>query len=148
MARGPFAARGASTVVPAASSLAANAKQKIITTAQTGLQRIFFTSKDLQDPERLYQVLAKMRDFFTQALQPLRQCPLLSGQLLTGQVFQASVPTPVYHGLGRPYVGYIPVLDNGNAPAFSVAALPTGLTASQAISLQTPNAGTYALWIF
>jgi hypothetical protein len=163
MARGPVATRGASTVVPAASTLAANAKQKVLTAAQTGLQKIFFTSADLQDPNRLYQVISKLRDFITQALQPLRSCPILTGNLVQAQKFSPGGTTLVQHGLGRPFVGAIPLIPAfspiGNASntipvSYAYNTLPAGLTSSTHVALyaqssQLPGSPWQAdVWVF
>ena len=152
MARGPVATRGASTVVPAASLLAANAKQKVLTAAQTGLQRIFFTSADLKDPERLFQVIAKLRDFITQALQPLRSCPILTGNLLQSQALTTTGPTYVDHGLGRAPVGVIATSGPSRDIADSIRGgltLPVNVTAAQKVAVQAKTTnGSYDLWIF
>lgn len=151
MARGPVASRGASTVVPAASTHAANAKQKVLTAAQTGLQKIFFTSADLKDPERLYQVISKLRDFLVQALQPLRSCPILTGNLIQSQSLGATA-TYVDHGLGRPPIGVIAVAGPDRAINDSIRGtltLPPGVTASQKVAVAAVfSVGTYDLWIF
>jgi hypothetical protein len=145
---GPVASRGSSTVVQPS---AAQGKATVISRSMQGIKQVFFTSSDLKDPDKLYQVVSKLQDFIRQALRPLTTCPLLVGNLLANQSLTGGTTAYLNHGLGRPPVGVIvvagPTRDINDTIAGTLA-LPAQVTASQQVGVQSATSGTYSFWVF
>jgi hypothetical protein len=113
-----------------------------------GVRQVQFTLDDVSDPERLHRVLLHLQSNLVQPLHGIGQNPMLPGNLLQGLVFGAASTLVIAHGLGRPYQGWLCVRQQGNPAVLVETALPTGVSASQMISILSTNAGTYSLWVF
>ena len=137
---------GASSIItqPVGSQTAPTVMQR----ALFAIRKVFFTSADLQEPDKLYQVIRQIDDGVTTALRSVSTSPILNGNLLRGVVFQMGQTIYLNHGLGRVYIGVIATQAIGNPWLYTIAALPMGVTGSQVIPLTSVNAGTYDLWIF
>jgi hypothetical protein len=121
----------------------------VVQRALINIRKLFFTSKDLQDPERLYQVIHQHQQAVVSALNALGTCPLSVGVLIKGLVWAPGETKYLNHGLGRPFQGYICVGSHGpNVWAGVYDAQPVGTTTAQVIPLVQPTAGTFDLWIF
>jgi hypothetical protein len=120
----------------------------IVQRALIAIRKISFTSKELTDPERLYQVISQQEQAFASALQALGSSPISVGTLLIGTVFTAAQTLFLSHQLGRPWTGYICTQAQTNPALITTASLPTGATPDKLIALHSVNAGTYDFWIF
>lgn len=141
----PLASGGGSTIVQPVGS---QTKPTIVQHALESLRRIFFTSKDLQDPERLYQVVYQIQTNVGRVLRILAQSPIGGGNRITGLVFTAGQTLYVQHGLGHDWSGYFCTRAQGGYPAFQEAALPASTTKTQVLPITAQNAGTFDLYIF
>ncbi len=123
-------------------------KPSVITRSLIGIRQLFFTSKDLADPTKLYQVISRLQSNLVAAIRPLSENPTLAGNLLTGLSFTGGTALNISHGLGRPFVGFYCVDVVGAAWAGQRVALPPGVTSKQMIAIQTANTCTASLWVF
>lgn len=123
-------------------------KPSVLTRSLIGIRQLFFTSNDLADPEKLYQVIARLQSNLIAAIRPLAENPTLAGVLVTGVVFVGGDTQLVSHGLGRAFAGFYCVDAAGTSWAGKRVASPTGTTAAQMIALTNPTAGTYSFWVF
>jgi hypothetical protein len=132
-------------------------KPSVVTKSTLGLQRMFFTEKDMTDPSRLYQVIYQIQQFVTNALAPLASNPILTGNIFRNLTFSAGQVQNITHKLGRafvnfycvgaqggPWAGFIP-LTHGLS---GVPVLPTGVTTSQQIPIQSVNAGVFDFLVY
>jgi|SRR6187399_736717 len=70
-----------------------------------------FTKISIKDNDNINSVVNRLQDNVSDSFKPI-----LSNKLLDGTIVQVSLQTNVdqnvAHGLGRPYVGFIPILKN------------------------------------
>lgn len=120
----------------------------VVQRALFAVKKTFFTSADLQDPDKLYQVIRQLDDALATALRSVSTSPIVNGNLLRGITFTMGQTLYLNHGLGRPYLGVIATQALGNPWSYTIATLPMSVTASQVLPITSTNAGTYDLWIF
>lgn len=120
----------------------------IVQRALVSIRKLFFTAKDLEDPERLYQILKQYQDSYTSALQALGSSPWAIGSLQEGVVFTTGQTQYLAHGLGRAWAGVWCTKAAGLPWLYTIAAYPAGVTADKVIPLTSTNAGTYSLVVF
>lgn len=123
-------------------------KPTILSRAAVALRGVFFTSADLQKPDRLYQVISALQTNVASVVRSLASNVTLSSVRLSGNVFWSGQTVLINHGLGRPYLGWYVVRAQGGAASFVEAALPPGVDTSQAIAITSANAGTFDLIVF
>jgi hypothetical protein len=146
MAKGStFSSGGGSTIVqPVGSQTRPTISQRAI----ESFRREFFTVKDLEDPERLYQVVYQLQTNAQRMFHILATNPIGGGNLVQGLIFTAGQTLNVQHGLGRDYIGYFCTRAQNGYPAFQEAPLPASVTRSQVLPVTAQNAGTFDLYIF
>lgn len=145
MARAAQSSAASSTI---AQPVGSQTRASILTRALQGVARVFFTAKDLEVPDRLYQVIHQLQSNLLLALRPLAENPTLGGNLLKGIVFTGGQTLYLAHGLGRAYRGWYVVRAQGAAASLVEAALPAGTTSDRIIGLTSANAGTYDVMVF
>lgn len=145
MATGPFASGGGSTITQ---PVGAQTKPTISQRPLTSVRRQRFTSADLQDPERLYQVIADMSNALANAQHQLAQLPIGAGNLLTGWTFTPGQTQYLGHGLGRAWRGWIVTRAQTNAASIKEAPYPSAVTSALVLPLVSANAGVYDFYIF
>lgn len=151
MGTGAVSSGRSSAVV--AQPVGSQTKPTILARVALSVREMFFTSADLQKPDRLYQVIHQVQQNLSKALRVLGSNRQLSGNEITGITCTAGTQFIVSHGLGRPYVGFYATYAHGAPAQFTVilpsdVGYPPGVTTSQVLVLVTGNTGTYNLWIY
>jgi hypothetical protein len=79
------------------------------------------------------------------ALARISSCPLIDGRLIAGVVLTAATTSKIEHGLGRTYVGFIPVRNSSGA---TLDENYTTTDRDQFITLAPSADATVDLWVF
>lgn len=149
-------ARGASAVAfgpavapPATVKASTNPASQTTTQARVAVRRINVRAQEVSTPASIARVITQAQQATSEAVSPLAQNPLANGALLSGLVFGspgASLTIP--HGLGRNVVGVMPADAFGATNGIYRSTLPTGANAAEVVTLTSPNAGTFAVWVY
>jgi hypothetical protein len=148
----PATSRGASSTI--AQPVGSQTRPTILTRSAIAVREMFFTSADLQKPDKLYQVIHAIQQNLSKALRVLGSNPMLSGIAITGQSCTASTQVNIAHGLGRPYRGFIVTgAQHGSYAQFEEVVpgdngYPPGLSKSTYLVLFPGNTGTFDFWVF
>jgi hypothetical protein len=124
-----------------------------LTRAKVSVRQVFFTSADLQKPDKLYQVLHMIQQNLSLALRIIGNNPMITGVNLTGIAATSGQQQIVHHGLGRPYVGWFATGAHATDARFveilpSDPGYPPGLDTSMSLVLLSANTGVYNLFVF
>jgi hypothetical protein len=141
----PVGNAGSSVVTP---SVLPGGQPTIVQRAIISIRKLFFTAKDLADPERLYQVITQQQTAYTSALQALGSTPWAIGNLLEAQVFTTGQTRYIAHGLGKAWTGVICSKALGLPWLYVVAAYPPAVDATKVAPLTSTNAGVFDLIFF
>jgi hypothetical protein len=149
VSRGSIGRSGSSTVFQPPYAEQAT-KPTLVTRGLIAVRKIFFTAKDLSNPDRLYQVLSQMQAASTAALQALSSSPMSVCVLLQNVSFTASQVQYLNHGLGHAYAGWFPVRSiTANLWTGTEWLLPAGVSSSLVLPLKAGSAGgTFSFVVF
>lgn len=106
------------------------------------------STDDVQNPSQLSQLLTRMQAAITRATTASRSNPINAGVRFQNIAVTSAVVLVLHHTMGRPWAGYFVTRSYGAPVALSDAALPNGLTATQAIALTPSATGTIDIWVF
>jgi hypothetical protein len=143
--------RGASST--AVQPVGSQSRPTILTRSALAVREMFFTSVDLQKPDRLYQVVHAIQQNLSKALRLLGSNPMISGNQIAGVVCVGGTQFNLAHGLGRPYQGFLVTSANQGFPSFSEivpgqGGYPSGATKATFLVLAPANSGTFSFWVY
>jgi hypothetical protein len=143
-------AQTAKTAGSGVKPMPAGAPLSISTKPWVTLRRADFNTKDMADPERLYQVLTKMQEAILSVLGVVVTNQMVPGNIIRTVTFTSNSTQMLAHGLGRSWQGYVCIRAQAGsgAPAFTDVALASGLTNDIVLPLHSANAGTYDIYVF
>jgi hypothetical protein len=118
------------------------------TISRSPTKRLFVRVEDLKEPTTLARILNDiLQTLYDETVQP-RSLPFASVVWFQGLNFIGGTPLIIRHQLGRPYQGYwaTRVQSAGFFPVEQ--SIPTGMSSSQVLSLQTATNCTVDLVVF
>jgi hypothetical protein len=139
------------TAIQANAAKGANAvKAAVISRALQPFTVRRLTSKQAADPQAVARAISDIQLAQRQAGASAQSNPLNAGGVHFRSVsFTATVPKLLTHSMGRPFVGYLLTRWQGSVgPVLFETALPSGLTASQAVNLVLSQTGVGDVLVF
>lgn len=126
------------------------APRNITTKAWVTLRRVFFTVKDFEAPDKIYDVVNRVQEATLQILGVISTNQLLPGNILRSVTFTAGQTQMLAHGLGREWQGYFCCRSYPGAGAcvLTEAAYSSGVNSDTVLPVTSTNAGTYDIYVF
>ncbi len=148
---GPTRPKGSSVIT---FPIAAGQPKTLVSRATGALRQIYFTAKDVAQPETLQRILTTLQTNIIDAIRPLLQNSMLTGNRLVNVPFTPSTLAQLIpHNLGRAYQGYYVVGDynlgwTGSSIPYAAGGWPQGADNTKYIYLVSPVPGNWDFYVY